>query len=104
MIFEMRTYQIKVGALSRYVDQFGREGLPIVQRYCQLVGYWIIESGRLNRVVHVWAFESLDQRREARERWWRDPEWIDGYLPKALPLVESQDSVIMSAAAFSPIR
>jgi hypothetical protein len=104
MIYEMRTYQLKVGALQRYVEQFGRVGLPIVQRYCTLIGYWTVESGRLNRVVHVWAFDDHQQRVEARMRWWQDPEWLDDYLPLALPLVESQESIIMTAAPFSPIR
>jgi hypothetical protein len=104
MIYEMRTYQLKVGVLPRYLEQFGRVGLPIVQRYCKLVGYWSTESGRLNRVIHIWAFDSVEQRREARERWWQDPEWMEGYLPLALPLVESQESVLLAAAPFSPIR
>lgn len=34
MIFEMRTYQIKVGMLAQYMEQFGRVGLPIVEKYC----------------------------------------------------------------------
>jgi len=40
----------------------------------------------------------------ARERWWQDREWIETYLPLALPLVNSQESVILAAVAFSPIR
>jgi hypothetical protein len=104
MIYEMRTYRLKVGVLSAYMEQFGRVGLPVVQRYCTLVGYWAIESGQLNRVVHIWSFEDLERRRIARERWWNDPEWTEGYIPLALPMVESQESVIMSAASFSPIR
>lgn len=100
----MRTYQLKVGVLHQYMEQFGRVGLPIVQKYCTLVGYWSLESGLLNRVVHIWSFESVEQRREARERWWADPEWTERYIPLALPMVLSQESVIMSAADFSPIR
>lgn len=104
MIFEMRTYQLKIGVLDRYMEQFGQVGLPIVQRYCTLVGYWAVESGPLNRVVHIWQFDSAQQRDEARARWWADPEWIEGYIPLALPLVEKQESILMSAAPFSPIR
>ncbi len=104
MIFEMRTYQLKVGVLAQYVEQFGRVGLPIVERYCQLVGYWSTESGPLNRVVHIWAFDSVEARRKARARWWSDPEWLNTYLPLAIPLVESQESILLSAAPFSPVR
>ncbi|NVO15727.1 MAG: NIPSNAP family protein [Rhodoplanes sp.] len=103
MIYEMRTYELKVGATARYVQQFSEVGLPIVSRYCKLVGYWVVEGGRLNRVVHVWEFESLEQRSVAREHWWQDPEWIEKYLPLALPLVLSQESILMTAAPFSPV-
>lgn len=104
MIYEMRTYTVRVGELARYVKQFQEKGLPIVSRYCKLVGYWTVETGELNRVVHIWEFEDLEQRRRAREQWWADREWIEGYLPLALPLVLKQESTFMSAAAFSPIR
>lgn len=103
MIYEMRTYELRVGATRDYVRQFGEVGLPIVSRYCKLVGYWVTEGGRLNRVVHVWEFDSLEHRAQARERWWSDPEWVEKYLPLALPLVLSQESILLSAAPFSPI-
>jgi len=104
MLFEMRTYQIKVGELGRYMRQFEEKGLPVVTRYCTLVGYWTVDTGMLNRVVHIWKFQDHEQRRVARERWWVDPDWLEGYLPFALPLVVSQQSEFLSAAAFSPIR
>lgn len=104
MIYEMRTYQLKVGVVDRYVEQFERVGMPIVSKYCKLIGYWIVESGHLNRVIHIWEFDSVEHRREARKAWWADKEWTEGYIPLALPLVESQKSIIMSAASFSPIR
>jgi hypothetical protein len=104
MIYEMRTYQLKVGTVRQYVKQFEEKGLPIVNRYCTLVGYWMVESGLLNRVVHVWSFKDLEDRRLAREKWWQDKEWIEGYLPLALPLVDSQECILLTAAPFSPIR
>ncbi len=104
MIYEMRTYQLKVGSVQKYVKQFEEKGLPIVSRYCNLVGYWVVESGLLNRVVHLWCFKDMEDRRIARERWWQDKEWTEGYVPLALPLVESQESVILTAVPFSPIR
>lgn len=104
MLFEMRTYILKPGVLATYVRHFEEVGLPIVGRYCRLVGYWIAESGRLNRVIHVWAFENAEARRLARERWMADPEWAQSFLPVALPMVVEQESVLMSAAPFSPIR
>ena len=34
---------------------------------------------------------------------WQDPDWLERYLPLALPLVEQQESMLMTAAPFSPI-
>src|SRR5215469_14137129 len=33
MLYEMRTYELKVGATARYVRQFEEVGMPIVSRY-----------------------------------------------------------------------
>ena len=104
MIYEMRTYRLKVGMIPRYLDQFEKIALPIIGRYCTLVGFWVVETGTLNRVVHVWSFESLEHRRAAREQWWKDPEWHEAYLPLALPLVETQETTLLTAAPFSPLR
>ena len=104
MIYEMRTYELKVGATNQYVKQFGDVAFPIISRYCKLVGFWIVELGRLNRVVHIWEFENLEHRRTARERWWQDKDWLDQYLPLALPLVLSQELLLLTAAPFSPIK
>jgi hypothetical protein len=104
MIYEMRTYQLKVGTVQTYVKQFHEKGLPIVSKYCTLVGYWVVESGLLNRVVHVWSFKDMEDRRRSREKWWQDTDWIEGYLPLALPLVLSQESTILTATAFSPLQ
>jgi hypothetical protein len=104
MIYEMRTYQLKVGAVQTYVKQFQEKGLPIVSKYCTLVGYWVVESGSLNRVVHIWSFKDMEDRRRSREKWWQDTGWTEGYLPLALPLVLSQESTILTATAFSPLQ
>ena len=37
MIYEMRTYRLKVGVLQKYLKQFEEKGLPFVSKYCNLV-------------------------------------------------------------------
>ena len=81
MIYEMRTYQLKIGTLQKYLKQFEEKGLPIVRKYCTLVGYWTVETGHLNRVIHIWSFKDMEDRRKAREKWWQDKDWIEGYVP-----------------------
>ena len=31
-----------------------------------MVGYYVTEVGTLNMIVHMWAYESLDQREKCR--------------------------------------
>lgn len=104
MIYELRTYQLRPGTTAKYVKLFEDKGLPIVSRYCTLIGYWVGESGALNRVFHLWSFEDLEARRRARELWYADRDWTEGFVPLALPMLLSQESTFLSPASFSPLR
>ena len=103
-IFELRTYHLRVGAAQEYVRQFELKGLPVISQYCTLVGYWIAETGLLNKVVHLWRYESFEQRQMLRHNLANDPAWRDGYIPSAAPLIVSQENTIMMAPPFSPLR
>lgn len=104
MLFEMRTYTIRPGRLAAYVADFEHRGLPIIARHAQLVAYWTSESGALNQVVHVWRYRDAAHRAEQRARLYADADWIDGYLPTALDDVQYQESRVLTAATFSPLR
>jgi NIPSNAP len=104
VLFEMRTYTLRPGRLTAYVADFQERGLPIVSRYADLVAYWITEVGTLHQVVHVWSYADAAQRAAQRTRLYADPDWVDGYLPRALDDVVSQQSQLLTAASFSPIR
>lgn len=104
MIFEMRIYELAPGTTARYLRHFEDVGLPIVARYCKLVGYWVAESGQLNRVFHLWSFPDLEARGQARAAWLADPEWSARFLPIALSMIVRQENLFLAAAPFSPIR
>ena len=104
VIYEMRTYTIKVGKLNEYLSLFEEVGQPIISKYTDLVGFWYTEIGELNQVVHIWAYESLDERAERRNNLYNDSEWIEKFIPPLLPLVEKQENKILHPANFSPIQ
>jgi len=104
MIYEMRTYRLRVGKLNEFLGLFEREGLPIITRYVKLVGYWTTEIGELNTAIHVWAHDSLDGRAANRAALMRDPDWGPRYLAHALPLIEHQETRIMLPTTFSPLQ
>jgi hypothetical protein len=104
MFYEMRTYTIQIGKMQTYLKHFEDTGLPVISRYTTLVGWWYTEIGELNQVIHIWAYESLDDRIKKRAALYQDPDWLEGFVPKAFPMLEKMESKLLIAAAFSPIK
>lgn len=104
MIYEIRTYTVKIGKLNPYVKHFEEVGLPIISKYSKLIGYWYKETGELNQIIHIWEYENSDIRIEKRKALYNDPEWIKKFIPIALPMLLKQESHLMTAANFSPIK
>lgn len=94
-IFEWRSYSFAPGAAQTYLSMFQAEGLPFVTRHLPLLGYWITESGRLNMLHHLWVYDDLVERSQRRIALAADREWTGGFGPKAFPLIQSQQSVLM---------
>jgi hypothetical protein len=104
MFYEMRTYTLKIGTMQTYLKHFEENGLPVISRYATLVGWWYSEFGELNQVIHLWAYESLDERVNKRAALYQDPDWLEGFVPIAFPMLEKMESKLLMPAAFSPIK
>lgn len=102
MIVDHRTYTLHPGKVEPFLELFEREGLPLYRQYCgKLVGYYVSDSGTLNQVVHLWAYDSVEDRERRRANLYRDPRWT-AFLGAALPLMVSQESRLLKPARFSP--
>ena len=102
MYYEIRTYRLRNGAIPEYLKVVREEGIAIQKKHLgTLVGYFFSEIGPINEIVHIWAFESLDDRAARRAGLMADPDW-QGFLPKIRDLIEVADNKIMKPAAFSP--
>ena len=104
MFYEMRTYTLKIGKTQEYLKLFEEVGLPIISKYAKLVGYWYTDIGELNQIIHIWEYSSLDERVEKRKLLYQDPEWVEKFLPIALPMLEKQESKLLNPTNFSPIK
>lgn len=104
MIYELRTYQLAVGALPEYLEVARTMILPGVAEYgLKPVGFWYSEIGQLNEVVHLWAYTDLNDRQEKWGKWARDPR--RGEVMKRLRgVVLSQSNKILSPTDFSPMQ
>lgn len=103
MIVEMRTYQIQPGKAGEFLQVYQQQGLAIITRYARLLGCWTKESGTLNSVVFLWAYDDFAHRSAQRAQLAQDAQW-QAFVPMILPYLVHQDSVFLSPTAFSPIR
>ena len=100
MIVEMRTYSLALGATGRYFKAYGEKGLAIQKAILgHLVGYYAVEVGALNQVIHLWAYDSMEARAERRKALWSDPEWL-AYVAEIGALVVRQENQILTPAPF----
>ena len=95
MLYEMRTYTFTAGGVAEFERGFGA-ALEHRNKYSQLGGFWHTEIGSLNQVVHIWPYEDLNQRTEARVASRQDPHWP----PQHEATMLSQESEILVPAPF----
>lgn len=104
MLYEERTYTLKPGSVAAYFKIYEAEGLAVQKTILgHLVGYFSTEFGSLNQVVHIWAYDSLDERARRRAKLWQDPAWLV-YIAKAQPLIERMENRLLVPAPFSPLK
>lgn len=103
MIVEQRTYRFKPGAVPQFMALYEAKGLALQKQVLgNLLGYFVTELGPLNETVHLWGYDSLDERSRRRAALMAEPEWR-AFLAEILPLLESQESKILLPTGFSPI-
>jgi hypothetical protein len=69
-------------------------------QYGKLIGFWSTEIGPLNRVIHIWAYESVEARAAARKALMQDAVWTQHFLP----MIAQMDSFLLNPVAFSPLQ
>ena len=100
MFVEERMYRLKIGAVPEYMKHYQEHGMAIQLKHLpHMVGYYFTEVGGLNTMVHLWAYDSLDQREKCRAAMYADAEW-QKYLAASRHLMETQDTRIMKVAPF----
>jgi len=103
MIYDLRIYDLKPGALAEYMAAVREVGLPVRERHgVKLVSWYYTEIGVQNRVFHTWAYRDFQHLAEAKAQFRQDPDWQDRYVPRVLPLIVRQTNQIVLAADFAP--
>ncbi|HEV3178803.1 MAG TPA: NIPSNAP family protein [Stellaceae bacterium] len=104
MIVEQRTYTLFAGKTAEYLRLYESEGMAIQTRILgRLVGYFTTEIGPLNQIIHMWGYDSFEDRSRRRAQMQADPGW-KAYVAKIQPLIQTQESKILNPTSFSPIK
>lgn len=102
MFVEERTYTLQAGKVADYLSAYARNGLDVQREHLgNLIGYFTTEIGSLNQIVHMWGYDSLDDRQERRATLYADPRWQE-YVPTVLPWFLRQESRLLVPTSFSP--
>lgn len=102
MIVEQRVYTLAPGKMPAFLAAYRELGLPVhMEIYERLIAYYTAESGVLNQVVQLWAFENHDDRNERRARVQADPRWAN-YLEHVRGMVVQQENRFLAPTAWSP--
>lgn len=102
MIVELRTYVLHPGKLPEFMRLMGSEGIAIEQPVLgRLLGYYTTEIGSINKVIHLWAYDSFEERLRRRAVLNGMPEWT-AFIPKVLPMIRDMQNELLNPASFSP--
>lgn len=103
-IIEERDYRTKPGKAGEFVRIYEEFGLPLQKEMLgEFLGYFLSDVGELNRIVALWAYDSLDDRLTRRDAMMADPRWA-AYLDKVLHLLDQQETRFLRPTTFSPIQ
>ncbi len=85
MIHEFRIYDLKPGSTGAYIDRVS-DVIEERKKLSPLVGYFYTEIGRLNRVLHIWQYVSVEHLDEMRATAVAGGNWPT----KTMELIERQ--------------
>lgn len=100
MFVDERIYSLHAGQVPVFLKLYEEEGMECQVRILgKMVGYYYTDFGPLNQIVHMWGYESLDDRFERRKRLQASPEW-QSYAKKMRPLVVNVENKLLVPAPF----
>ena len=105
MIVEMREYTLAPGKVPEYFKLYEAEGMTIQREILgRNLGYYSTEIGpSINMVVHLWAYDSFDDRVARRRQLGAHPGW-QSYVQKIRPMILAQANRILTPAPFMEAR
>ena len=102
MLVDLRTYTLHPGRVQEYVEMYQSRLLDIQRAHLgRLLGYYVSDSGYLNQVVHLWAYENEHDREQRRSSLWRNASYMNAAKP-FYDLIQKQENKLLKPTSFSP--
>ena len=103
MYIDERIYTLHAGKVPVFLKLYEEEGMDIqVKILGKMMGYFYTEFGPLNQIVHMWGYDSLDDRMVRRRKLLASEEW-KSYAAKMQPLVHHVENKLLVPAPFFKI-
>lgn len=101
MLVEMRTYILHAGKIATFLSAMEQEGLAIERPILgRLLGYYSSEIGTLNQVIHLWGYDSFEERTRRRTQLAQDAAW-QRFVPQVMPLIRDMHNQLLTPAPFA---
>ncbi len=104
IVYEKRTYSAVVGQMAEVLRLYSTQGWPALEGGGfgkKLVGYFTSDTGELHQLIHLWKFDSDDDRRAHWKRLFENAEFM-AFAKQIRPLIRSQEIQLMLAAPWGP--
>ena len=97
--YEMRSYSYRRGNIPEVLRRWG-QGVPVREKYSPLAACWYVETGSLNKLIHMWPYKSFEEREQIRAEASKESLWP----PPTSEFMIKQEVKILLPAAFSPMQ
>ncbi len=97
MIYEIRTYNCIPGGAQELIQRVGA-AYENRAKYSEVAGFWYTDIGPLHQVVHLWPYQSLEDRLRIRSEAAKDENWP----PNTYDLIADMQSEIFMPTPFCP--
>ncbi|KAL3858588.1 hypothetical protein ACJMK2_008860 [Sinanodonta woodiana] len=93
-VYELRCYSIIPKDMKHFLE-LSEKWMHLRTVHSKCIGYWTSEIGGINDVVHIWEYDNLSHRASVRQTLAKDPDWIQNYFSKILPLLSRQQNSLL---------
>lgn len=105
MIFDHRVYTVRPNRVRDFLALYEQQGLPLQRQYLgEPLGFFYTYIGNLGQIIHLWQFDSLEDRDERRNAMEADPRWQE-YREKVIEtdyLLNMENRILKAAPFFQP--